>query len=142
MGGVKILLASKIIIPLVAGLTKRFPVSMLGLGNDPAPSRYFKQWAQWLSRPDYLLDADFGLDRMAYRKLHQPGLFFSFDDDELAPAENVDHLMAFYTHMKKTHRKIDPHDWGVTHIGHTGYFRSHQKAQLWKSTCAWLDAEQ
>lgn len=137
-GNIKILLSSKLLFPVVAALTRQFPTQAVGLGNIAIPSGFIQQWAAWMRKPDYLLDASFALDEQGYAELSQPILSLGFTDDDLAPEANIQHLAGFFTSADVAVKMFDPQQAQVNSLGHTGFFRDNVKNSLWPELLNWL----
>ena len=129
--GLKIKVNAGVILPLVSKLYARFPSKKFGLGNQDLPPSAVRQWAKWMSKPDYLFNKEFGLDCSAYREMGIPILSLAFKDDLLAPLENINHLLRFFENADCEIKQIKPSDVGAKHIGHTGFFKEKFKDSLW-----------
>lgn len=129
--GLKIKVNAGVILPLVSKLYSRFPSKKFGLGNQDLPPSAVRQWAKWMSKPDYLFNEEFGLNCSAYREMDIPILSLAFKDDLLAPLENINHLLRFFESADCEIKQIKPSDVGAKHIGHTGFFKEKFKDSLW-----------
>ncbi|CAM3621587.1 alpha/beta fold hydrolase [Parendozoicomonas haliclonae] len=134
----KILFTAKVILPLVASIKDPFPTVAMGLGNQNMPAPIVKQWAKWMSRPDYLLDKSFNLDRSGYNKLNQPILSYGFADDDIAPPRNVKKLMHYYPNANKTVKIVSPESINTSRIDHSGFYKDRFKESLWQETLDFL----
>jgi len=123
-----------LIFPLVARLFGYFPWSRFASGCD-LPKSVALQWARWCRHPDYLFcDKSLPLDR--YKNFNAPVLAYSIDDDNWGTAKAVDALMQrAYSNVQRHH--IVPSDYGVTRLGHMGFFRQGSD-RLWREALDWL----
>ncbi|WP_281646897.1 alpha/beta fold hydrolase [Parendozoicomonas sp. Alg238-R29] len=136
----KILLAAKVLFPLIAGFTKQFPTKSLGLGNQPIPSPYISQWSRWMTEQDYLFQDTFHLDTSHYPNIKGNILSLGFTDDNLAPEINIEYLLRFFPGAPSSLKILNPKNLGVKAIAHTGFFRDTLKENLWKSVLTWIES--
>ena len=69
-----------------------------------------------------------------------PGrIVWSKQTDNLAPQSNVDYLWRFFPNAVIERRVTSPTDLGVSHIGHSGFFRETFKDTLWRDTADWIE---
>ena len=134
----KMLLLGKAIIPLLSAFRAKFPSNVLGLGKINVPSSATRQWARWMSRPEYLFDPVFKLDLTGYQQLDQPLLAIGFSDDELAPPINIDALLDQFPEAQITREQIDVPGLGVGPAGHAGFFKARFQDSLWQKVADWL----
>lgn len=59
---------------------------------------------------------------------------FSFTDDEMMSAANIESIHGFYTGAERTMRRLSPGDVGVARIGHFGFFRAEMREPLWEGS--------
>lgn len=137
----KMLLLGKAIIPLLSAFRAQFPSHLLGLGTMKVPSSAVRQWARWMSRPDYLFDPAIKLDLSGYQQLNQPLLALGFSDDELAPPVNIDALLDHFPNALITREQIDVTGLGAGPVGHSGFFKSRFRDNLWQSVSDWLKGQ-
>jgi predicted alpha/beta hydrolase len=57
---------------------------------------------------------------------------FSFTDDEMMSARNIEALHSSYTGAPRKMRRLDPQEMGVARIGHFGFFRREFREVLWR----------
>ena len=136
----KILVASRVIFPVVSSLGKSFPTKRFGLGNQNIPSVFIRKWSLWMTKPDYLFDKSFALNTTSYKKLNQAIHFVGFSDDKLAPAQNIKKLIAFFPNADSSLQIIHPSTVNASAIGHTGFFREKFKDNLWQDTLALINS--
>jgi len=121
------------VLPLLTRLWGYAPWSRLGLGEDlPKPAAL--QWAGWLRTREYLLGDD-SLPLERYETFTAPVLAYSFADDKWGTAKSVDAMMKAYPNVERRH--VAPADFGLTSIGHVGFFRPTSKL-LWNEVIDWL----
>ncbi|MBT3223041.1 MAG: alpha/beta fold hydrolase [Proteobacteria bacterium] len=125
-------------IPLVGRVLPKFPASRLGLGPNVSSS-VVRDWARWGRNRNYFM-GPFGIQpQMANYRGRV--LAWSFTDDErLGLHAAVEALHRHYFRASVTHLHVDPAEFGLSHLGHFGYFRPHLGPALWEQTIAWLDS--
>jgi predicted alpha/beta hydrolase len=139
----------KLFVPLSGRVFGYFPSSHAGLGED-LPIGVAKAWGAWCFEPTYLgafLDGTghrtspdgrpFGPAHFADATVPRRALYFP-DDTSATPA-NAPPLLALYDQAAVETHWVAPSDWGLSKIGHSGFFRSHS-AVLWADELAWLRA--
>ena len=134
------LLFGRVLLPGLCLGRRQFPGRFAGLGNAKIPTAVARRWGQWMAEPEYLFSETFSLDTSLYRQLERPLLSFDFDDDAMAPAQNVHALLTHFPRAKIDSRSIQASQVSDTAIGHMGYFRENCRASLWRSTQQWLEA--
>jgi len=112
----------------------------MGLGSETLPSSLVSDWAKWVLKEDYLLDESFGFERGGYRRLTQPLLVLSFDDDSLVPAASVEKLLGFFGSTNVDARVTRSSDYGVDGVGHMGFFKERHRSGLWVDTLHWIQS--
>lgn len=136
----KMWLAVHGLFPLVTALRPRFSAATFGLGNQDLPSGCVRTWAKWMTKPDYFLDPSFGLSKDGFAAIRHDMVFWGFSDDDLAPKENIEHLMRFYPNAVSQIELLSPAAAGVKSIGHTGFFREQCRDNLWQQAVASIGA--
>jgi predicted alpha/beta hydrolase len=121
-----------VIVPVFTALYGYFPSRLLRFGED-LPAGVARQWARWCRSPDYLGDW------RGHERLAVPMLALVFSDDAYAPPASVAALHRHYTTARIETRLVRPHDVGVGHIGHFGFFKPGLPG-LWREVGAWLAA--
>ncbi|MCU0341787.1 MAG: alpha/beta hydrolase [Spirosomaceae bacterium] len=144
--------------PLKYRLTTRFffhvftPISKLLFGYVAAkrlglmedlPYRVVKEWRDYCSVPEYFFDPQF------YGKTTPIGHYQAFDfpiqlywatDDTIVNARSV---ASFWKHVKSSKginiETLTPRDYGVSEIGHFGFFRRKFRDILWPKALAKLE---
>lgn len=135
---IKMLLAPRVIFPIVSLGRDEFPTQILGLGNIKIPTKVAKQWATWMLKPGYLFDKTFRLPINHYSALIQPLLSLGFKDDKLAPEINIKKLLSEFYSATITEKIIDPNDLNISNIGHSGFFKVKFRSSLWEDTITWI----
>ncbi|EFF82364.1 hydrolase, alpha/beta domain protein [Acinetobacter haemolyticus ATCC 19194] len=117
-----------------------FPISSLfkgygatqfiGMGEN-LPKNVAKQWAEFCSKPGYVMNA---VGKSIFEDYHQeiqcPITSFWASDDEIATHTNVKDLLRLYPNAKTKLVELNPQKHGYKQIGHMLMFKkSHQK--LW-----------
>jgi predicted alpha/beta hydrolase len=109
-----------------------------GLGAD-LPAGVAREWARWCSHPDYLMGYN-PAARERFARLRAPIAFYSFSDDDYAPAGAVQALLSVLPGASVQHQRISPRDLGVEAIGHFGFFRRRFEQSLWADAASFLTA--
>jgi predicted alpha/beta hydrolase len=134
----KVKLMEQVVIPLLAFGRRDFPTRMAGLGSITIPSECARQWADWMSEPDYLFSRKFKLDTSGYAALTQPVVAVGFDDDQLVPEASIDVLLAHLSSAKAKKIIIHAKDLAIGSIGHSGFFRKKSQTALWTQSLDWF----
>lgn len=123
---------------LVPTLTASFGYlpGQAGLGED-LPRGVAEEWAAWCSHPEYLI-AHYPDARERFARFDKPMLFYSFDDDPIAPRRAVAALLAKLSGAPIEHHAISPQAFGGQPIGHFGFFRQRFEHSLWLETVRFL----
>lgn len=119
------------VVPVATRLYGYFPGKRLRKVGD-LPSGVMKQWRRWCLNPEYLVGVEGDKIRAQYQAVKLPITAFSFSDDELLSARNIDSLHSFYTSSPKIMNRIYPEDIGAKRIGHFGFFKSRFQRSLWE----------
>ena len=123
-------------IPLLTRLCGRFPASRLGLGSD-LPRQVALEWGRWLRHPRYIAESERRSTRMA--SFNAPIHSISLSDDEYAPSNAVEAMLALYSGSSVTSEVVSPEEHGLRHIGHMGFFRSQCSTGVWQAAAARID---
>ncbi len=114
------------------------PARRLGLGEDlPAPAML--QWGRWSAMPEYFYDDPEWDARQRAGKITLPILVLGFDDDPWANTEAISRLLAPAQNAKIERREIRRADYGLSSIGHMGFFRTRNAEKLWPLVAQWLE---
>ena len=102
----------------------------IGMGEN-LPKNVAKQWAEFCSRPGYVMNA---IGKTIFEDYHQeiqcPITSFWASDDEIATQTNVMDLLRLYPNAPTKWIELKPQQYGYKQIGHMLMFKkSHQK--LW-----------
>jgi predicted alpha/beta hydrolase len=108
----------------------------MGLGED-LPRGVAEEWARWCKNPDYLMSA-YPEARERFARFDKPMLFYSFDDDEIAPRRAVAALIERLSGAQLEHHAISPKAFGNEPIGHFGFFRPRFEQTLWLEAVRFL----
>ncbi|WP_180003717.1 MULTISPECIES: alpha/beta hydrolase family protein [unclassified Acinetobacter] len=108
------------------------PTSKIGMGEN-LPKDVAKQWAQFCSKPGYVINA-IGKTVPKTEDHHEqitcPITVLWSTDDEIATEANVKDLIRLYPNANASHKELKPSAFGHKAIGHMLMFkRSHQN--LW-----------
>jgi predicted alpha/beta hydrolase len=116
-----------------------FPGARLGVVGD-LPTGAMFQWRRWCLTPEYLLTGEPGA-REAYASADYPVLALSFADDELLLERGSRLLHDAYRKRQVDYRVIEASRYGLSRIGHFGFFKPQGEAGLWPLVSNWLDRE-
>ncbi|HEB5195525.1 TPA: alpha/beta fold hydrolase [Klebsiella pneumoniae] len=124
--------------PALCRLFGYMPARRLGLGEDlPAPAML--QWGRWSAMPEYFYDDPEWDARQRAGKITLPILVLGFDDDPWANTEAISRLLAPAQNAKIERREIRRADYGLSSIGHMGFFRTPNAEKLWPLVAQWLE---
>ncbi|WP_218791159.1 alpha/beta fold hydrolase [Klebsiella pneumoniae] len=124
--------------PALCRLFGYMPARRLGLGEDlPAPAML--QWGRWSAMPEYFYDDPEWDARQRAGKITLPILVLGFDDDPWANTEAISRLLAPAQNAKIERREIRRADYGLSSIGHMGFFRTRNAEKLWPLVAQWLE---
>ena len=126
--------AVTVMIPVLTRLFGYFPWSKFAAGED-LPGGVALEWARWCRDRDYLLSDD-TLPLERYDEFAAPILAYSIEDDDWGTARAVDDMMRAYANV--TRRHLVPADYGLSKVGHMGFFRRGSEA-IWDEVIAWLE---
>lgn len=129
---------TKLLAPLMFNLL--FPLSsafkgygaakVIGMGEN-LPKGVARQWAQFCSRPGYVMNAvGKTINKHYHEQVYCPITAIAATDDEIATEQNIDALLKLYPLAPTKKLIIQPKHYGHRSIGHMLMFRpSHQN--LW-----------
>lgn len=125
-----------VLVPLLCPLFGYFPGAPLGvIGNLPTGA--IREWRRWCLSPDYLLGAE-PAARPAYASARYPVLGLALADDELLLEPGARMLHEAYHEAQVDYRVLDPADFDLPRIGHSGFFRKSGEARLWPLVSRWI----
>ena len=127
-----------VIAPLANALFGYFPGDRLRMVGD-LPRGVMEQWSRWCRNPEYAVGVEGEALRESYRRLDLPLLSLSFTDDEYMSERNVSVLHAYYEGAERDMRRYSPADFGLTRIGHFGFFREATGDKLWPVALNWMN---
>lgn len=125
-----------VLAPTLCPLFGYFPGNRIGMLGD-IPRRAFYQWRRWCLTPDYILSGEPGA-REAYARARYPVLGLTFTDDELLHESGSRLLHGAYAGARVDYRELGPKEFGLSRIGHFGFFKRDQETVLWPLVSAWL----
>ena len=119
-----------VIFPLSSLLKGYGATQFIGMGEN-LPKNVAKQWAEFCSKPGYVMNA---IGKSIFEDYHQeiqcPITSFWASDDEIATHANVKDLLRLYPNAKTKLIELNPRQHGYKQIGHMLMFKkTHQK--LW-----------
>lgn len=127
----------RILAPVLCRIFGYMPARRLGLGEDlPAP--VMLQWGRWSAMPSYFYDDPDWDARQRASEITLPLLVVGFDDDPWANPEAIASLMEPVQNAKIEHREIRHADFGLSSVGHMGFFRTRSAEKLWPIVGQWL----
>ena len=127
------------LVPLSLALGFRLPPSLFG--GERLPRGVLADWARWCRSKHYVCD-DAGRPLRPYNdRICAAIRMISIDDDhQFAPRRGVDRLAGYYPNAQIERRHVVPSDWGLSRIGHFGFFRRDMPTGRWAEIGDWLHA--
>jgi len=126
-----------ILIPSLTPLFGYFPAKKIKLFEN-LPKQMVYQWRRWGKHKDYIL-SEFNYEELQFKNYNRYLLSLSFPKDEYAPKVAVDWLANQFINADLDRRHVVPKDFGISNVGHFGFFRSKFKDSLWKTTHKWIE---
>jgi len=117
-----------------------FPARRLGLGED-LPSGVATEWARWCRHSAYFVERCGRPLELCLNQFSQPVLSYSVEDDWMAPVQAVDALLDRFAQAQRERRHIQLADYGLTRLGHFGFFRASGREKLWPEALDWISAQ-
>lgn len=119
-------------LPAVATAAGYLP-GWAGMKHD-VPAGVALEWARWCRSPGYLTDHVRGaID--TYRSVSGPVRLLAITDDDYAPRAAVEALGGFFADAEVV--DVDPRAYGVSSLGHFGFFRR-SSSPAWDAATSWL----
>lgn len=119
-------------IPLITWLFGYLPPSLTYRGT-PIAKGVAREWAAWGKKANYI-SAFFGktISQNYYPeiKLRMDAIWFT--DDILATKRTLASVLDYYSNAKLKKWPLNPSDYGVGKIGHSGFYSSKCKGRLWQ----------
>ncbi|KAF1013715.1 MAG: hypothetical protein GAK29_04695 [Acinetobacter bereziniae] len=120
----------KVVFPISSKIKGYGATKILGMGEN-LPKNVAKQWAQFCSKPGYVMNA---VGKTVFEDYHHdiqcPITSYWASDDEIATAANVKDLLRLYPQAHTEMFELKPQDHGYNSIGHMLMFKkTHQN--LW-----------
>ena len=128
-------------IPIVTRAFGYAPCSRLGFGEDLA-SGVMLEWRKWILMRSYFFSDPTLASLGNAQQFRGDLLMIGLSDDPWATPRAIDVLANGFTAARVVRREINPHDAGLEHIGHMGFFRSENGVALWPQIAAFLGLQQ
>jgi len=122
-------------VPIATPLFGYFPGRRLGMVGD-LPRGVIAQWRRWCLDREYAVGAEGPEVRKLFADVETPVTAFSFSDDEMMSAQNIESIHRFFTSAPKKMRRLVPAELGVRRVGHFGFFRPEMEYPLWRAHLA------
>ena len=119
-------------VPIATPRFGYFPGRRLGMVGD-LPRGVIAQWRRWCLDREYAVGAEGPEVRKLFADVLTPVTAFSFSDDEMMSAANIESIHGFYTSAPKKMRRLVPSELGVRRVGHFGFFRPEMEYPLWRA---------
>ncbi len=119
------------LLPLLSFARNMFPAKAVGLSSMDIPAGCARDWGKWMRNPDYLFGKKFKLDVNGYEKIKGPILSLCFDDDDFAPQNNVEYLLAFFKNAQSQNQLVNSQKINLGSIDHMGFFKAKFEHSLW-----------
>jgi predicted alpha/beta hydrolase len=117
--------------PLLTAIYGYAPMGKMGWGES-LPKGVYLEWRKWcLSKKHFTSFLKENYRKATFEDFAQPIIAISSDDDYIANAKTIKHFLAFYPNSPSTITSIDPAQYGIKSIGHTGIFKSKFQHNLW-----------
>jgi len=130
----------RILAPALCRIFGYMPARRLGLGEDlPAP--VMLQWGRWSAMPGYFYDDPDWDARRRASEIRLPLLVMGFDDDPWANPEAITRLLEPVQHAKIERQEIRHAEFGLSGVGHMGFFRTRCAEKLWPVVGEWLESQ-
>lgn len=125
-----------LLVPALTGALGYYPGRAF-LGED-LPAGVARQWRRWALHPSYYLsEQPAARERLA--RFDRQTLFYSFTDDDFAPARPVHALLSLLPAARLIHQRLAPPALGAPAVGHFGAFRPHFEATLWREVLDFVE---
>ncbi len=119
------------LLPLLSFSRQMFPAKAVGLSSMDIPAGCARDWGRWMRDPDYLFGKKFKLATQGYKEISSPVLSLCFDDDDFAPQNNVDYLLAFFSGANIKNERVLCKFINLGSIDHMGFFKKKFEHTLW-----------
>ena len=100
-----------------------------------------RRWAFWGRCPQYVIGRIDAASQSAYRQWNGRIRALTAQDDTFATETSVRAFLEFYPSARTEFGLLRPRDFGLSSIGHFGYFRGAAEERLWPPWVAWLLAD-
>lgn len=126
-----------LIAPLAIAIAGYFPGARLrAIGDVPAAAMW--RWRRWCLHPLYL-GGEGEAVRAELAAVTQPVAALLFRDDEMMTQESLHRLFALYSSARVAFRVFEPSRFGLSGVGHFGFFRQRNGESLWPIVLDWVD---
>ena len=100
--------------------------------GENLPKGVALEWRKWCTNPDYF-EPEFGktLNLVFFDQITTPIKSIQIQDDPLANKTTANKLLKYFKNAKIDIEEINPKDYGLKKIGHTGFFSRKFKNTLW-----------
>lgn len=100
--------------------------------GENLPKGVALEWRKWCTNPDYF-EPEFGktLNPVFFDQITTPIKSIQIQDDPLANKTTANKLLKYFKNAKIDIEEINPKDYGLKKIGHTGFFSRKFKKSLW-----------
>jgi len=129
---------SHLLMPGFAGTLGYVPARFLG---SPLPAGVAREWASWIRDPEYLGVLARPRQWADFHRYDKPLRLVTVGDDDYAPWQPGEGLLALYTAARKEHLGVTPAEAGAEAIGHFAMFRPRFRETLWAGWKRWLHAQ-
>lgn len=137
----KVLLMWRVIGPLITGVKGYLAWKKLGFGED-LPLGVYTQWKRWCRFPRYFFDDPLTQDLASlFERVRTPIIAANSLDDLWALPRSRDAFVSGYKNASIERVDLNPEAFGMSAIGHMGYFRPNAQA-LWKVVIDWFESAQ
>jgi len=119
-------------IPVTTNLLGYMPKSLTYRGVSMAKGVAL-EWAAWSRKKKYI-SAFFNntIDQEYYNDITQKIAIISFTDDPIATDRAMKSILSYYKNAPIEKHRINPSDFGLGRIGHSGFFTRKANKKLWR----------
>ncbi len=127
--------AGHLLLPGMSALLGYVPKRFFG---ESLPAGVARQWASWIRDPEYLGRLARQRGWAHYHRYDKPLRLVTISDDDYAPWQPGEGLLALYGAAQKEHLLFTPQDTGNTTVGHFAMFRPRFRESLWDGWKRWI----
>lgn len=121
----------KAIMPALTAAFGYFPGDRVAFGTKLAPGVLY-EWRHWCVSRGYFFDDPSMREVLSNAaSFTAPIAMIGLADDPWGTPEAIDALVPWFARASVTRRTLHPEDYGLSHVGHIGFFRAANGEALW-----------